>query len=675
MAYGLKYWNEFACEDNTFTRVEILQDAYTGLTKKISLSDSPLQIVRGQQGIDKFEPVLGSALTLQLISEYSLQWIEFFTSSDTEYRIDVYKDGAIHWTGYVQTDIYREPYTKGSFTIELTATDGFANLKDVVYAPVATDLENAGVDANDINADYISKELEPDYFTSLNDVLWKIVNITSLYQYGSGVRMVENLEYLPSGSRTTTVDLTKWLINQNAFKSGTTYIKTYDVLRSIGYTFMSRFYQKKALFHFMHINPVRLDRNVLDNTAGGSTEFVNQDSVTVDTIKRFGRELTWVENNQQLEIMPAAKTYSVILSKPNCTRVIFNDPLDEDSILVNGSFNPVVPPGDPNTDVTASTFLYWTYPTVKEFLSIYQSATNVLGFSGLFSYSYYYTGGDPQTYPNRYLFTAKRCGYKISRDSLAFTFSIEIALPSASLADALDFKVTFQCYGLDDNQDPTATVDSFDGTDMQSTVQVITKDNTEAKFKYLKVTYTTPIFVNTSGNNGVIACFGFQQVGTSDVNSKFDIAYYRNAKIELTQDVSIPENETLSITNTGYNVDYDKTLILHSSSGEYEGEIYLDPHCLGYADTGVIFRGVDTVLDPWNDDSQNLEYWNLETSNNEHIAPLIKLNGSVRGDISMDSIVYDSNFPNKKFMPTFILENDKRGTKEIELIELIDYTP
>jgi len=66
MAYGLKYTAEFSCQNKDFVELKIYEDAYTGLSKTVLLSDNPIRIRRGVQTNDKYVPIVGSSLTFQI---------------------------------------------------------------------------------------------------------------------------------------------------------------------------------------------------------------------------------------------------------------------------------------------------------------------------------------------------------------------------------------------------------------------------------------------------------------------------------------------------------------------------------------------------------------------------------------------------------------------------------
>lgn len=658
MAYGLKYHNTFSTEDSKVGRLEILELDYTGLSKNITLSGEPVVIRRGAQNVNKFTPIVGASCTISILSTETLQWAEFFTSSDVQFKVDFYLNESLYFSGFVQTDIYQEPYLKTPFVIQITATDGLANLKDKTFELITNNVINAGVDPQDINANYISKEVETEFQVTLNALIWYIQSQMTQY---SG-ELYESIEYIPDASAAATVDLTKWVINQSAFE-GKTY---YQVLEYLMQVFLARVYQKKGKLWIDTIAPNVDTVNYLEDSPA-AYQYTGQTVIAKDRNVYFGRGLEWYSNDQVLEITPAFRKVILKSDRSLVTRTVFEDPLDLASVSYIGIFTPGTPPGDPNTEVTPATFYKWTYPTTENFLSIYNTPDDVL-----FSFSYYWTGGWAQTYPNGYLFTTKRWGYRSYNGNLSFTFTIEINLSFVDLIDATDLRVTFQCYGLDDNDNPTATVQSFDGTDMQATVQYITFDKDDAKLKFARVTFTTPIFQNTSGDNGVVVCFGFHQLGTTDINSKFNEGLYRNAKIELANGLPIPTTSEDELTNTGFNVDYTKTVWLSCGSGDYDGEIFINPHCLAYKDASNVYREVLVVLDPFSDDTQNLEYWNLLLTNNQYKKPSIKLNGTCRGDIDIDSIVTEPNFPNRKFMVNFIEENVKSGTKAIEIIEIFE---
>ena len=76
--------------------------------------------------------VIGSSATLRLRAAPGA--LVDLLADDRAGRADIYYDGALQFSGYLQPDIYEEPMLGDTVAVSLTATDGLAALRDVDFA-------------------------------------------------------------------------------------------------------------------------------------------------------------------------------------------------------------------------------------------------------------------------------------------------------------------------------------------------------------------------------------------------------------------------------------------------------------------------------------------------------------------------------------------------------------
>ena len=88
--------------------VEIYQKDYAGAVSMVAFCEDPLEIE--WQEVDKLEPVASSAATLCLFAERDRQFTDLYTVEAGSIRMDVYRDGALHWSGTLDTELYEEPF-------------------------------------------------------------------------------------------------------------------------------------------------------------------------------------------------------------------------------------------------------------------------------------------------------------------------------------------------------------------------------------------------------------------------------------------------------------------------------------------------------------------------------------------------------------------------------------
>ena len=124
MALGVRYRGSFLSKDGVTWRVDILQEGYGG-TQPGALefpAECPLEISWDEK--DKLDPVQGSSATLKIISDQDRQYIDLYTVEVGTVRLDVYRDGALYWSGCLDTELYEEPYsfTEG-YEVSLTFSD------------------------------------------------------------------------------------------------------------------------------------------------------------------------------------------------------------------------------------------------------------------------------------------------------------------------------------------------------------------------------------------------------------------------------------------------------------------------------------------------------------------------------------------------------------------------
>lgn len=124
MALGIRYSGQFWSQRGVTWRVDILQEGYGGLEPGELLfpSDCPLEI--NWAATDKLDPVQSSSATLKIISDTDRRFIDLYTVEVGAVRMDVYREGALYWSGTLDTELYEEPYsTADGYDVSLTFSD------------------------------------------------------------------------------------------------------------------------------------------------------------------------------------------------------------------------------------------------------------------------------------------------------------------------------------------------------------------------------------------------------------------------------------------------------------------------------------------------------------------------------------------------------------------------
>ena len=140
MAYQQKYYKEIVSQGHKWKLV-ILQDTEEALTPvEIGQVLQGLRLsVQGDQA-DIDTPIVKTSLVMTFVDAPDLEeerkcgyWEEFYTSSATEYKVELYKDDAIEWSGYITPDSFSEDLQyRGS--VSITARDNIGALQDFEYS-------------------------------------------------------------------------------------------------------------------------------------------------------------------------------------------------------------------------------------------------------------------------------------------------------------------------------------------------------------------------------------------------------------------------------------------------------------------------------------------------------------------------------------------------------------
>lgn len=137
-SYGLKYYlTYFETMTGFETKIEILEREYLGLSTEYKAGDSPIILRMRGEGQDKFTSVLPIQADLTLISETQQEYINLYTNDPDKYRVKYYKDTGsgfnLKFIGRLLPFLYQEDYAYHPYQINVTASDGLADLKDFAY--------------------------------------------------------------------------------------------------------------------------------------------------------------------------------------------------------------------------------------------------------------------------------------------------------------------------------------------------------------------------------------------------------------------------------------------------------------------------------------------------------------------------------------------------------------
>lgn len=138
--YGVIYRITYINLANHSTKIEILKRNYIGSVSDMIISDGSINLsMRNEGNLDKFQPIISTQATLDLISETDKQFQELFTNEPQKYQIAFYKDISggtsyvLQWIGFIIPQIYQEEYLQPPYKASVQASDCLSILSDLLF--------------------------------------------------------------------------------------------------------------------------------------------------------------------------------------------------------------------------------------------------------------------------------------------------------------------------------------------------------------------------------------------------------------------------------------------------------------------------------------------------------------------------------------------------------------
>lgn len=131
----LRYYSEWQSRDNVPYRIEIWQEADAAYEpRRIMLSGEPVTIDWSEG--DKFEPVVGSSATVNLLSMSDREFADLYSVEMCAIRLDIYRNGALYWSGTLDTELFEEPYSYDNRYVTTVTFSDFAVLDRIRWQSV-----------------------------------------------------------------------------------------------------------------------------------------------------------------------------------------------------------------------------------------------------------------------------------------------------------------------------------------------------------------------------------------------------------------------------------------------------------------------------------------------------------------------------------------------------------
>ena len=135
MAMELRYMGEFLSREGVTWRVELRQEAPAPFAEIGTLTFEANQALTIEWTEKKKEEVIcGSVATIQIESPGDRTYEELYTIEVGQIRMDVYRNGALYWSGMLDPEFYEEPYERAAnYEVSLSFSD-FGILQRKKYA-------------------------------------------------------------------------------------------------------------------------------------------------------------------------------------------------------------------------------------------------------------------------------------------------------------------------------------------------------------------------------------------------------------------------------------------------------------------------------------------------------------------------------------------------------------
>ncbi|MBR2326954.1 MAG: hypothetical protein IKA49_06340, partial [Alistipes sp.] len=133
--FGLKYYAEMRSKHHSILwRVEIAERGYAGSSEEMTFAgDEPIIITWEARGDEFYAPVKASEATINILCKDNFHYLFLFTSDARQFRVSIFRSGALYWRGFVTADLYSETFTAPPYTVTIKAVDGFNLLESYIF--------------------------------------------------------------------------------------------------------------------------------------------------------------------------------------------------------------------------------------------------------------------------------------------------------------------------------------------------------------------------------------------------------------------------------------------------------------------------------------------------------------------------------------------------------------
>lgn len=277
--YGLFSHGEFADVVGRVYTVQVEKKGYTGSVIALKYSGTPVIIT--QHGGESTETsILPQELTLSIISDGTI----FYSGNNFEYRCQIITENKLIWLGYLVPDQWTEAFLPPPFEVQLRFVDGLSMLKNFAV------------------------EDEGGYLVGRTTWLNLIAFLLSKLDKGCDIVDAINILEERATNDQRNGYLNDTIIDTQAFQG----LTCYEALERLLYPLMQIIYVNNKYVIKRIIQPtahIQVCYNYSGNWLATTTTDTSR-LITCSDVAPADR-LTWINDNQQLEYLPAKKEINI----------------------------------------------------------------------------------------------------------------------------------------------------------------------------------------------------------------------------------------------------------------------------------------------------------------------------------------------------------------------------
>jgi len=136
MAYVERYFHQFCDQYGDTHRISILQDGFGGSATEIEGQPNPILITYESSSEFKFDPIRPSTAEVYLTfgTGNDVDFEEFWTADEREFKVEYYRDSVLEWLGYVIPNGFSYELRGGVYYAEIKASCGLSTLESIPFS-------------------------------------------------------------------------------------------------------------------------------------------------------------------------------------------------------------------------------------------------------------------------------------------------------------------------------------------------------------------------------------------------------------------------------------------------------------------------------------------------------------------------------------------------------------